>query len=130
HVLVDASMTRENLYVAMTRGRHLNQAYVAVDRPDDAHEMAHPADNDGVTGRSVLYGVLQHAGGELSAHETLTVEQERWGTIAQLAAEYDTLAAAAQHDRWVDLIRHSGLTETEAEAAIGSDAFGPLTAEL
>ena len=130
HVLVDASMTRENLYVAMTRGRELNQAYVAVDRPDDAHEMAHPADNDGATGCSVLYGVLQHAGGELSAHETLTVEQERWGTIAQLAAEYDTLAAAAQHDRWVDLIRHSGLTKVGAESAIGSDAFGPLTAEL
>lgn len=130
HVLVDASMTRENLYVAMTRGRQLNQAYVSVDRPDDAHEMAHPADNDAATGRSVLYGVLQHQGGELSAHETLTVEQERWGTIAQLAAEYNTLAAAAQHDRWVDLIRHSGLTDTEAEAAIGSDAFGPLTAEL
>jgi len=130
HVLVDASMTRENLYVAMTRGRELNQAYVAVDRPDDAHEMTHPADNDGATGRSVLYGVLQHAGGELSAHETLTVEQERWGTIAQLAAEYDTLAAAAQHDRFADLIRHSGLSEAEATAAIGSDAFGPLTAEL
>jgi len=130
HVLVDASMTRENFYVAMTRGRQLNQAYVAVDRPDDAHEMAHPADNAGATGRSVLYGVLQHQGGELSAHETLTVEQERWGTIAQLAAEYDTLAAAAQHDRWVDLIRHSGLTDAEAESAIGSDAFGPLTAEL
>lgn len=130
HVLVDASMTRENFYVAMTRGRQLNQAYVAVDRPDDAHETVHPADNDGATGRSVLYGVLQHAGGELSAHETLTVEQERWGTIAQFAAEYDTLAAAAQHDRWVELIRHSGLTEKESELAIGSDAFGPLTAEF
>jgi len=130
HVLVDASMTRENLYVAMTRGRHLNQAYVAVDRPDEAHEMAHPADNDGATGRSILYGVLQHASGELSARETLTVEQERWGTIAQLAAEYDTLAAAAQHDRWANLIRRSGLTDIEAEAAINSDAFGPLAAEL
>ena len=130
HVLVDASMTRENLYVAMTRGRQLNQAYVAVDRPYDAHEMAHPSDNDGATGRSVLYGVLQHAGGELSAHEALMIEQERWGTIAQLAAEYDTLTAAAQHDRFADLIRHSGLTDTEATAAINSDAFGPLTAEL
>jgi len=30
HVLVDSSMTRENLYVAMTRGRASNRAYVAV----------------------------------------------------------------------------------------------------
>nr|WP_308221267.1 AAA family ATPase [Microbacterium aerolatum] len=130
HVLADSSMTRENLYVAMTRGRHSNQAYVAIDRPDDAHELAHPADHVGGTGRSVLYGVLQHQGAELSAHETLTVEQERWGTIAQLAAEYETLAAAAQRDRWADLIRRSGLDETMATAAIESDAFGPLAAEL
>ena len=33
HVLVDPSMTRENLYVAMTRGRDGNFAYVAVDAP-------------------------------------------------------------------------------------------------
>ncbi|MBS3180967.1 relaxase domain-containing protein [Leucobacter sp. Marseille-Q4368] len=130
HVLVDSSMTRENLYVAMTRGRHGNRAYVAVDRPDDAHETAHPADYVGATGRSVLYGVLQHQGVELSAHETLAVEQERWGTIAQLAAEYDTLATAAQHDRWADLIRRSGLGDTAAAAAIESEAFGPLAAEF
>lgn len=129
-VLVDSSMTRENLYVAMTRGRHSNQAYVTIDRPDEAHELAHPADHIGATGRSVLYGVLQHQGAEFSAHETLTVEQDRWGTIAQLAAEYDTLATAAQHDRWTDLIRRSGLDDTMATAAIDSDAFGPLAAEL
>lgn len=130
HVLVDSSMTRENLYVAMTRGRHGNRAYVAVDRPDDAHESAHPADHVGATGRSVLYGVLQHQGAELSAHETLAVEQERWGTIAQLAAEYDTLAAVAQRDRWADLIRRSGMDDTLARAAIESEAFGPLAAEF
>ena len=38
HVLVDSSMTRENLYVAMTRGRASNRAYVAVDRPDVARQ--------------------------------------------------------------------------------------------
>ncbi|MFL0536514.1 AAA family ATPase, partial [Micrococcus luteus] len=34
HVLADASMTRETFYVAMTRGREENIAYVAVDKPD------------------------------------------------------------------------------------------------
>lgn len=130
HVLVDSSMTRENLYVAMTRGRESNQAYVAVDRPDSLHSGPHPADDAGATGRSVLYGVLQHVGAELSAHEALVVEQETWGTIAQLAAEYETIAAAAQRDRWASLLRTSGLSDVEAAAAIESDAFGPLTAEL
>lgn len=130
HVLVDSSMTRENLYVAMTRGRESNQAYVAVDRPDSLHSGPHPADDGGGTGRSVLYGVLQNVGAELSAHESLVAEQEAWGTIAQLAAEYETIAAAAQRDRWATLLHESGLPESDAIAAIESDAFGPLAAEL
>lgn len=130
HVLVDAAMTRENLYVALTRGREANIAYVAIDKPDPAHEGAHPGDNPEATGRSVLFGVLQHVGAELSAHETITAEQEAWSSIAQLAAEYETIAAAAQHDRWVGLVRASGLTEDEAEDAIASEAFGALAVEL
>lgn len=130
HVLVDSAMTRENLYVAMTRGRDANIAYVAVDQPDTAHDVPHPGDSQEATGRSVLYGVLQHAGAELSAHETIATEQETWGSIAQLAAEYETIAAAAQHDRWTTLIQNSGLTDTQAAEVLSSEAFAPLTAEL
>ena len=130
HVLVDAAMTRENPYVALTRGRDANLAYVTIDTPDPAHEGPHPGDNIEATARSVLFGVLQHVGAELSAHETITAEQDAWGSIAQLAAEYETIAAAAQHDRWASLIQASGLTDEEAETAISSPAFGALTAEL
>ncbi|MGR6612324.1 MobF family relaxase [Kocuria rhizophila] len=130
HVLVDASMTRETFYVAMTRGREENIAYVAVDKPDPAHDGPHPGDNEDVFARSVLFGVLQHVGAELSAHETITAEQDAWASIAQLAAEYETLAAAAQHDRWAALIRSCGLSGDDADDAIASPAFGALTAEL
>ncbi len=130
HVLVEPRATRENFYVAMTRGKHANQAYVVLDRPDDAHAEPHPGDTPDATARSVLYGVLQHVGAELSAHETINAEQEHWGSIAQLAAEYETIAAAAQHDRWATLVRSSGLTTEQADAVIESEAFGALTAEL
>lgn len=129
HVLVEPTTTRENLYVAMTRGRESNRAYVILDRPDD-HAIAHPGENPDATARTVLYGVLQHSGAELSAHEIIAAEQARWGSIAQLAAECETIAAAAQHDRWAALITSSGLTTDQAQAVIGSDAFGALTAEL
>ncbi|WP_243729165.1 AAA family ATPase [Nesterenkonia sphaerica] len=129
HVLVEPTTTRENFYVAMTRGREANRAYVVLDQPDE-HAEPHPGVNPDATARTVLYGVLQHSGAELSAHETITAEQETWGSIAQLAAEYETIAAAAQHDRWATLIRHSGLTDEQAEEAVTSEAFGPLTAEL
>ncbi len=130
HVFVLPTTTLENLYVALTRGRDLNMAYVATDQPDDTHTGPHPADAPDATARSVLFGVLHHVGAELSAHETVTAEHRQWGSIAQLAAEYDTIAAAAQHDRWVALLRACGLTSDEADAAITSDVFGALTAEL
>ena len=129
HVLVEPTSTRETFYVAMTRGRHANHAYVTLDRADD-HAQPYPGDDPHATARSVLYGVLQHSGAELSAHETIVAEQEQWGSIAQLAAEYETIAAAAQHDRWATLIRGAGLTDEQAESAIDSEAFGPLAAEL
>lgn len=114
----------------MTRGRNANHAYVAVDQPDDAHSQPHPGDNTDATARSVLYGVMQHHGAELSAHETITAEQEQWGSIAQLAAEYETIAQAAQYDRWATLIKASGLKPEQTEDVLASDAHGALSAEL
>ena len=83
-----------------------------------------------MTARTVLYGVLQHSGVELSAHQTIRAEQDAWGSIAQLAAEYETIAAAAQRDRWVELLDRSGLTREQVDDVVQSDSFGPLTAEL
>lgn len=129
HVLVEPTATRENFYVSMTRGRAANHAYVILDLADD-HQQPHPSDDPNASSRSVLTGVLQHVGAELSAHETITAEQEQWRSIAQLAAEYETIAAAAQHDRWASLVRASGLTAEQAQVAVESEAFGALTAEL
>ena len=53
HVLVEPTTTRENLYVAMTRGKHSNHAYVILDRADE-HAHPHPGDNPDATGRTVL----------------------------------------------------------------------------
>lgn len=127
HVVVTPSTTRENLYVSMTRGRESNIAYVALDQPDDSHSAPEPED---VSARTVLYGVLQHSGAELSAHQTIEAEYELHGGIGRLAAELETIAADAQHDRFVDLLSRSGLTADQHAAVIASSAFGPLTAAL
>jgi hypothetical protein len=130
HVVVASGMTRENFYVAMTRGRDSNHAYVAIDRPDVAHAEPHPGQSVDSTARDILYRVLRHVGAEPPAHEALVEEQEAWGSVAQLAAEYETIAAAAQHERWAGIVRASGLARDVADAVIEADAFGPLTAEL
>lgn len=127
HVVVSGSTTRENFYVSMTRGRDSNIAYVALDKPDEGHA---PPESDEVNAHTVLYGVLQHLGGELSAHQMIVAEQEWWSSIAQLGAEYETIGAVAQRERWVAAIKVSGLTESQVEQVLTSPSFGPLTAEL
>lgn len=127
HVVVTPSTTRENLYVSMTRGRDSNIAYVALDQPDDSHSTP---EADDVTARTVLYGVLQHSGADLSATKTIEAEYTLHAGIDRLAAELETIAADAQHDRFVDLLSRSGLTPGQHATVVESTAFGPLTAAL
>ncbi|GAA4699791.1 hypothetical protein GCM10023349_15260 [Nocardioides conyzicola] len=127
HVVVTASTTRENLYVSMSRGRDANIVYVALDQPDDSHTTP---ESDDVTARTVLHGVLQHTGAAFSAHQTLESESELHGGIDRLAAELEIIAADAQHDRFIDLLRRSGLTTEQHASVMGSTAFGPLAAAL
>jgi hypothetical protein len=47
-----------------------------------------------------------------------------------LAAEYQTIAAAAQADRWQALLQRSSLDELQLQAISASDARGPLFAAL
>ncbi|MCF4123015.1 relaxase domain-containing protein [Antribacter sp. KLBMP9083] len=131
HVVVTAKTARENLYVALTRGRYANHAYVATDLPDDDHTP--PA--EAATARAILYRVLARTGAELSAHETLREEREKWASRERLITEYEHLADHAQRPRWTRLILGAltgagRLTEDEAATAITSDAFGPLCREL
>jgi hypothetical protein len=60
----------------------------------------------------------------------MQAEQETYASIAQLAAELETIAAHAQHPRFIDLLRRSGLTVAQHQAVIDSTAFGPLTVAL
>lgn len=128
HVLLSPRITREHLYVAMTRGRDANTAYVALDQPDETHLGPEP--DEGVTATTVLHGVLRHVGAEHSAHQVIAAEQQTWTSIAQLAAEYETLAAHAQRGRWVTLVRSSGLTSLQADEVLQSNSFGPLATAL
>jgi hypothetical protein len=107
-VLADASTTREAFYVAMTRGRHHNQAYLVLDPPAHRHSD-HPlttsaADNEQSTRGEVLNAIATNASGQSSAHEAIRVEQDRAGSIAQLANEAETIAAYAHDLAATDLL--------------------------
>jgi conjugative relaxase-like TrwC/TraI family protein len=127
HALVSPSTTREALYVAATRGREANLLYVDTAYDPDP-QTGHDRVGDPRTARDVLGAVLANTGAGASAHETLRRAQheaESWGS---LQAEYETLAQAAQRDRWNALLGQSGLTAQQLEDVSASDAQGPLVA--
>ena len=126
-VVTGPGMTREVLYVMVTRARQSNRAYVCSDR---AIEPLPGFTDEPTTGRSVLAAVLRNTGASDSAHETIEAEQENAASIQTLAAEYETLAHLAQAPRWAAVLRKSGLTSAQVEAVETSPAYGALTVAL
>jgi len=129
HAMVSPTTTREVLYVAATRGRDSNRLYVDTSYDPDP-QTSHDGMTDPQTAAEVLAGVLANEGADISAHETLRRAQHRAEDFTVLAGEYQTLARAAQADRWDSLLERSGLTGDQLEQVRVSDAQGPLLAAL
>ena len=71
-VVVDAKMSAQQLYVAMSRGREHNSAVFVCEAPDTGHgRFATPSSTE------VLARVLRHDGADLSATELIRQEQIR-----------------------------------------------------
>jgi hypothetical protein len=129
HSLVSPTTTREVLYVAATRGRESNMIYVDTSfDPDPA--TGHDGTIAQQTASKVLGCVLANEGVDLSAHEVVDRAQRHTEDFSLLAAEYETLARAAQQQRWDDLLDRSGLEPRRLEQVRQSSAYGPLLAAL
>lgn len=129
HTLVQPGMSREALYVAMTRGRDCNIAYVATDAVDPSCEHL-PDVHGSRTGRQILEEVLATSGAELSATQMLTQRYDAAHSIKALSPIRETLAADVDVRRWRPLLVRCGLTDNQAERVLGSPARGALFAGL
>jgi conjugative relaxase-like TrwC/TraI family protein len=100
HVITGPGMTREHLYVAMTRGRDANHAYVPLDHHDDIDEAHHTdssAERGPVSGREVLEQILATSGAEQSATEQLApLPMPRQSVSARRPQDRDLLLAASR----------------------------------
>ncbi|MDQ0375961.1 MobF family relaxase [Cellulomonas humilata] len=128
HALVTGpSMTREVLYVAMTRAREANRVYVCTDaRPEPLAGFGEFR----ATGREVLRSVLSHVGAATSAHETRQNEADAAASIRTLAAEYESIAHAAEAQIWLAAFADAGLHIDAVREVESSPAFGALLTAL
>lgn len=82
HVLVDDTMNRQALYVALTRGRDGNQLYVPIDRIVDPHLIhVHP---DKKIADEVVRTIIGRDGSDVSA-----TEQQRDAAVAHRKLDYN-----------------------------------------
>jgi conjugative relaxase-like TrwC/TraI family protein len=103
HVLAAPGMTRENLYVAMTRGRAENHAYVAIDGVDaTCDRLPDPAGDS--PGRDILARILATEGAELSATQTLARALDDAESLHHLEPIRQTLTTDAATRRWHTLL--------------------------
>lgn len=98
HALADPeTASRELFYVAMTRGKQNNTAYVIQLDPHDVEPHLEPPEP--LTRIGQLYRVLARSDADLSAVETLKQELDRHASLDTLLVEYDVLAREAQVER-------------------------------
>ncbi len=127
HAFVTSTTTREALYVLATRGRESNKLYVDTHYDPDP-QTAHDQATEAASAKEVLTGVLRNEGADVAAHDMIRREQSEAEGMERLSAEYLTLAAMAQSERWDSLLDRCGLSDGDLAAARTSAAHGPLLA--
>ena len=120
-------MSRELAYVALTRGRQENHAYVATDIADLGYDGA-PAPDKPADKSSQQ--ILATTDAQTSATETLRALHDEATSLAQMASIHETLVHDAQRQRWATVIAGSGLTAEQSHRVLTSPAYGPLVAAL
>ncbi|WOC62656.1 MobF family relaxase [Paenarthrobacter sp. AT5] len=122
-VVTPGRLTRELLYVSMTRGRHSNTAYVSENDPDE-DEILDPSARS--SWRVILGEVLAAEGAERAAHEILDFERQHADSLERLSREYDYLAQIASG---LELARDiDGLMPGRSEEMRESPAWGAAVA--
>lgn len=129
HVLATPGMARENLYVAMTRGRHDNHVYIALDDVDPTCDYL-PDGQHVPDGHDALAVILATSGGELSATETIAASQDQVASLRRLEPIRQTLIADAAGHRWDATFPAFGLTTEQCAQVTVSPARGPLITAL
>ncbi|WP_294178876.1 MobF family relaxase [uncultured Schumannella sp.] len=129
HALVDPeASSRESFYVAMTRGKLRNHAYVIV--PDPHEVEPHLDQPELLTLTDRLAKVLARTDADLSVTETLTLEVDRHASLSTLLDEYDVLAREAQTDRWATLLDGAPFPENVADDVFTSPYYEHLESAL
>jgi conjugative relaxase-like TrwC/TraI family protein len=125
HCYVTPRTSRELLYVAMTRGRDLNLAYV-----DTAYDIDPATSHDTLLEtqslEEVFRSILRNVGSTRSATDVIRASYDLADSVLALLGEYTTIAQLADTTDWAALV-HDTLSATgladDIAASAGFDAL-------
>ncbi|MCY1692889.1 MobF family relaxase [Curtobacterium sp. SL109] len=115
HVLGDATMSREDAYTALSRGKESNRLYLALD--------------DAATVPDALEQIAARSERMLSAHETIRVEQDRVEDLVTLIDQHADVATRADELRAGAIVERA-LGADVATSLEGQESWGALAASL
>lgn len=115
HVLGDATMSREDAYTALSRGKESNRLYLALD--------------DAATVPDALEQIAARSERMLSAHETIRLEQDRVEDLVTLIDQHADVAVHADELR-AGAIVTKALGDELASSLEGQESWGALAASL
>ncbi|MCY1692872.1 ATP-dependent DNA helicase [Curtobacterium sp. SL109] len=115
HVLGDATMSREDAYTALSRGKESNRLHLALD--------------DAATVPDALEQIAARSERMLSAHETIRLEQDRVEDLVSLIDQHADVAVHADELR-AGAIVTKALGEELATSLEGQESWGALAASL
>ncbi|NMR32260.1 relaxase domain-containing protein [Arthrobacter sp. SF27] len=112
--ILDAATSRENAYVAATRGRDENVLFVAVEEGQDRD--------------TVLAAIAGNHSQDSSAHETLATEYDRINSPLTLADQYRYVTEEANTIRMAAMVRD--VLGPDAEPFITAESWGAVATHL
>jgi hypothetical protein len=96
HTVISERLTRQQLYVALTRGRTENHVYGSTAEADP-HRILTPKATHPPTAVDILTAILGRDGAQLSAHSVAAADTDPFARLHRAAAMYtDALGAAAE----------------------------------
>jgi conjugative relaxase-like TrwC/TraI family protein len=129
HCYVTPRTSRELLYVGMTRGRHVNVAYV-----DTAYDVDPATSHDGLaeaqTLEEVFRSILRNVGSTRSATDVINASYDLADSVATLIGEYTTIAQLADTTGWETLITTTLSDPTLVEGLIVATGYDALVSTM
>ena len=126
HIVGSDRLTRQQLYVAGTRGKNGNHIYFST-AESDPHRVLAPKATHPPTAVDILSQILRRDGAQVSAHSAAAAESDPFTRLHAAAAMYsDALTAAAEHTAGAATMAHIDAAAAAIRANITDYAAWPV----